>query len=260
MKNDILVHKRITNMDKATFNINTLKVFYCVVQKKIREFFNDENGFTYEDNSFDWDEVDLDYIIKKEIRLHISQLKKIYKGNKSLNEMYDSIRKMKSDIEYESYYDLSGNRLNEKALIIMSLFRKKAIYRSEKEVGFILNEDMADHISNLSIFAKINIDELLKLTTMNEIRLYEYICENNYHDENGNKNVRDEIRKIKIENFKKYFDIPEHYKTNNIEQKFINPAVKGIREKIGIHVRVVKLKLDTKHKNRVSHYRVDVIK
>jgi hypothetical protein len=261
MKNDILINKQITEMPKLDFNINELKIFYCVLQKKIREFFDIETAYEYE--SFDWDNIDeyrLEEIIEEEVIVNMQLLKRIFKGNKSFSEMANKIRKMPLKAEYESYYDEYGNRLKEKALIIIPIFEEIRIYKRHKEIGFKLEYKMIKYITNLEKFSRINIDNIINLTTKYEVRLYEYICENCYYDNKGNKNISDESRKIKSDKFIKYFEIPETYKTNNIDQKFINPAILGLYNKIDIKVNIVKLKLDNNDKKKVSHYRIDVIK
>ena len=79
MKNDILLHKQILEFPKINMNINAQKVFYCVLQKKIRDFFDSDNAYEYD--QFCWETIDditLEEIIEDEVILDITFLKRIF--------------------------------------------------------------------------------------------------------------------------------------------------------------------------------------
>lgn len=258
MKNDILLHKQILEMPKLKMNINAQKIFYCVLQKKIREFFSIETAYEYE--NFNWEDIDecrLQEVIEEEVIIDILLLKKIFPKRTAFKQMCEKIEDIKKEVKYDTYYK-DDDRIKKYETIILPLFEYIKINWKNKYLVFKLNKNMLQYITNLKKFAVINIDNLVKLNTSYEIRLYEYICENNYYDKNGKKLIKDDCRKIKVENFKKYMGINEDYRINNIDNRVLKPAIKGLN-KIGININVIKLKLDSYNKNIVSHYRIDII-
>jgi hypothetical protein len=260
-KNDLLVSKDVTAVQKGDISVNTKKIFYVVLKEKIKEFMQDDFAFN-SDGQLDWNDILINDIISKPMIFTYGMLRKVF-GHKNFEYIRECVDKIKFEVHFKTY--------NSKGAILHKtpLFKDIAFPKYVNEIHFLLNDFMVKHLCNLQKFAKIDITELILLRTDNQIRMYEYICEFNYLDDKGNKLMIDEKRKMKIEKFLEYFGIQDKYisyinennkpvyLTYEIERKIIIPALNGINKYTRYNAKLVKFKLDRYSRNKVTHFRID---
>lgn len=266
-KNELLVSKTIVALPKLDIHINAKKIFYIVLKEKIKQFFNEceyDSSWT-----FDWNNVDIDTVINEPIILRHKRLREIF-GHLTFDEIYPHILKIKKDIIFKTYED--GDLI----IYDMPIFNDIKINVTQRYIKFELNNKLTRHLCSLRKFAVLDISELVKFKTDNQIRMYEYICEHNYLDNKGKKLIGDECRKISVDKFLEYFNIIDKYtyiyksKKNNcednivkydlagIERRIINPSLKAITKHTKYNAKLVKLKADNQDRKRITHFRIDI--
>lgn len=259
MKN-LNLSKQLVEGARIEMSVIASKILYSTIHEKLNQLYSNGYQSSYDNDNkvINWDNVDIDLIMEEEVIINMDILKKIFKKNLSFREMANQIIKIPYVIKLDSKYDDEGNKIKNVLYHAIVMFTDITAYDENKTIGFKFYKGMFDYIVNIKKFARINIDEYLKLKTQYELRMYSLIAENNYYDCDGKKNIKDEARKIKIDDFRKMLSIPEVYKQGHIDQKILNPIQKGFKEKIGYDVTIKKFKLDTNDRKKVTHYRIDV--
>jgi hypothetical protein len=253
-RNELHISKVITEMPMLKMSHNSRLVLYTVLKKIWRIFRNRENYVSKNELTQE------DYeIAKKPIALQLSDLKPLFFKNATYKEIKEHIKKVPLDAEFQTYYDLNGNKKNYLMDTRIALFKEIQFDDKNKEITFNPAERLINYIEALRTFARIDIEEMKNLKGNYQIRAYEFICQNNYIDKNNNKLISDEARKIKMADFRRYFEIPDTYNTGNIDMKVFKPIKKAINKHTKYNITdIKKFKLDPHDKKKVSHYRIDV--
>jgi hypothetical protein len=253
-RNELHVSKLITEMPMLDMSHNSRLILYTVL-KKIWQTFRNREDYVFKDVL-----TKKDYeFAKKPITLGLSDLKYLFSYNATYKEIKDHIRKVPLNAEFKTYYDSFGVKKNYLIDTKIALFTKVQFDDKKKEIIFTPNEHLLNYIEALKTFARIDIEEMKKLKGNYQIRGYELICQNNYVDKSNNKLIDDEARKIKIEDFRRYFEVPDTYNTGNIDMRVIRPLQRAINKHTKYNItNIKKYKLDKKDKKKVSHYRIDV--
>jgi hypothetical protein len=253
-KNELYVSKLITEMPMLEMNHNARLVLYTVL-KKI--WLNFRNRYDYRSKEI---LTKKDYeIAQKPVVLKLPDLRYLFSYNASYKEIKEHIKKVPLVAEFQTYYDSFGVKKDYLIDTTIALFTKIQFDDRKKEVTFTPNEHLINYIEALKTFARIDIEEMKKLKGNYQIRGYELICQNSYVDKKNNKQISDEARKIKVSDFRRYFEIPDTYNTGNIDMRVLRPLQKAINSHTKYNiVAIKKYKLDSQDKKRVCHYRIDV--
>ena len=253
-KNELHVSKLITEMPMLDMSHNSRLILYTVLKKLWQNFRNREDYISKDKLTKE------DYkIAQKPIKLNLADLKYLFSYNASYREIKEHIKKVPLVAEFQTFYDSFGNKQNYLIDTTIALFTKIQYDDKKKEITFTQNEHLIGYIEALKTFARIDIEEMKKLKGNYQIRGYELICQNNYLDKNNKKLVSDTVRKIRIEDFRRYFEIPDTYNTGNIDMRVLRPLKKVINKHTKYNiVAIKKFKLDPLDKKKVSHIRIDV--
>jgi hypothetical protein len=254
-KKEFHVSKLITEMPKLNMSHNARLVLYTVLKKSWQTFINRE-GYISKDIL-----TQEDYeIAKKPITLNLADLKPLFKKRSSFREIKDYILTIPYEARFKTNIDVHGKKRTELLEVKISLFKKVEVSNNAKEITFEPAEYLLNYIESLKTFARIDVAEMKNLTSSNyAIRAYEFICQNNYLDKKNNKILNDEVRKIRVEDFRRYFGIPDTYDTSNIDMRVFKPIKRLINKHTKYNiVDIKKFKLDKKDKKKVSHYRIDI--
>ena len=108
------------------------------------------------------------------------------------------------------------------------------IYDFEYEcINFSLSETFAEIlIEMLDKYTIIEFEELSNISSKYSQRLYEL----------SKRYLKQQRYLMKIDDFKRYFNIPDSYKMGNIDQKILNPAIKELNSKTNINCSIEKKK------------------
>jgi hypothetical protein len=254
-KNELHVSKLITEMPKLNMSHNARLVLYSVL-KKVWQTFRNREDYISKDIL-----TEEDYkIAQRPISLNLSDLKPLFKKNATYKDIKEHIQKVPYEAMFKTNIDSFGVKRNYLLDVKIALFKKVEFDDKNKTITFEPAEYMLDYIEALKSFARIDIKEMKELTSSNyAMRAYEFICQNNYLDKNNKKLVSDEVRKVKIDDFRRYFEVPDTYLLSNIDQKVFKPIKRLINKhtKYDI-VEIKKFKLNSSDKKKVSHIRIDV--
>jgi hypothetical protein len=255
IRNELHVSKLITEMPKLNMSHNARLVLYSVLKKSWKTFRNRKDYISSEILTVE------DYeIAKQPITLKLTDLKSLFSKNASYKGIKEHILTIPYEATFKTYYDSFGEKKDYLMDTKIALFKKVQFDDKNKEIIFTPEEYLLNYIEALKTFAKIDIEEMKKLTSSNyAMRAYEFICQKNYLDKNNNKLVSDEVRKIRVEDFRRYFEVPNSYNAGRIDQRVFAPIKKLINKytKYNI-VSIKKFKLDPRDKKKVSHYRIDI--
>ena len=253
-KNEVHVSKLITEMPKLDMTHNARLVLYSVLKKSWQSFRNREDYISKDILT------EKDYKIAQEpVTLGLSDLKPLFRKNTKFQDIKDHILTIPYEARFKTNIDSYGRKRNELLEVKIALFKKVEVSNNSKEITFTPAEYLLDYIEALKTFAKIDIEEIKNLNSLYAIRAYEFICQNNYLDKNNTKLVSDEIRKVKIEDFRRYFEIPDTYTIANIVQKVFTPIKRLINKHTKYNIVDIKrLKFNPNNKCKVSHIRIDV--
>ena len=253
-KNELHVSKLITEMPKLNMSHNARLVLYTVLKKMWQTFRNREDYISKEVLT------DMDYkLAQKPITLNLSDLKPLFSQKAPFQEIKEHILTIPYEARFKTNIDINGKKRNELLEVKISLFKKVEVSNKNKEITFIPTEYLLDYIEALRTFAKIDIEEMKKLKGNYQVRGYELICQNNYLDKNNKQLISDEVRKIKVEDLRRYFEVPRSYNIGDIDRRVLNPLKKVINKHTKYNIiNIKKFKLDSNNKSKVSHYRIDV--
>ena len=253
-KNELHVSKLITEMPKLDMSHNARLVLYSVLKKSWQNFRKRED-YIFKDIL-----TEEDYkIAQKPVTLCLSDLKPLFKSNSTYKEIKEHILRIPYEAQFKTYYDLFGEKRNYLMDTKVALFKKVQFDDKRKEITFEPADYLLNYIEALKTFARIDIEEMKELNSLYAIRAYEFICQNNYLDKNNNRLISDEARKVKVNDFRRYFEIPETYNASNIEMRVLRPIKKSINKHTKYKIiDIKKLKLDPSDKKKISHYRIDV--
>lgn len=254
MKNEVHVSKLITEMPKLNMSHNARLVLYTVLKKSWQTFRNREDYISKDIlTKEDFEEA------QKPINLKLCDLKPLFKHNATFKEIKEHILKIPYEARFKTYYTLQGKKTNMLMDTKISLFKGVQANDKEKTIMFTPASHLLNYIEALKNFAKVDIEEMKELNGNYAIRAYELICQNNYLDVNNNKLIDDEVRKIRMEDFRRYFEIPKTYNTSNIDMRVLRPIMKAINKHTKYNIiEIKKFKLDVNDKKKVTHYRIDV--
>ena len=253
-RNEIHVSKLITEMPKLKMSHNARLVLYTVLKKSWQTFRN-RNNYISKDilSPEDIEEA------QKPVTLQLSDLKPLFRLNATFKEIKEHILTIPYEAQFKTNIDLQGKKVNEVFEVKISLFKKVVVGNKSKTITFMPSENLIEYIEALKTFAKVDIEEMRKLKGNYQIRGYELICQNNYRDKNNNKLVDDEVRKIRIADLRRYFEVPDTYTTGDIDRRVLEPLKKSINQNTKYNItNIKKYKLDPENKCKVSHYRIDV--
>lgn len=255
----MLIQKDVLEMYKTSFNIHAKKIFYLVLESKKNEIINNEEIYNF-DGTIDYDKLECDEIVENYIGVELKTLKKIFKGRKTFNQIFNYLVNIPYMVKYFSSYDEDGNYLKTPKVRAITIFTDIIPDEEEKIIYFKLYKSFVKKIFPTFQFTNIDVDLLISLKTDFQIRLYEYISEFWYYDNDGNKVISDHMRKMKTEKFKNYFGINNNYNAYDMYSKLFLPAIKAINknEMFDYDISFHKLKLDTQDGKKISHYRIDV--
>lgn len=236
-KNTLLISREVLNMTKIEMKRNAKLLFYTVLREKFCDM--KKRGADMELD------IENDVALQDEIEIPVTitlfHLKKIIKGNKTFKEMLNVIDEVNKQFTLRD----SKNRI---AGWIM-MFRKIIPDYETKTVDFYLLEEAVEYFK-CNNFGKIEMNEMYKIKSEYGVRMYEFICA--HYNKNGK-----EYNAMKIDAFKKYFDIPNHYRQCNIDQKVLTPALREINNNTRFQVGYKKLK-NGKNKREVTHIYLDI--
>lgn len=188
------------------YNPIQLKIFYNIL-------------YVYK-NEVQYAKVDKD----EEICVKLEEIKKI-SGKKHITQDYikEIITKMPNDIKF-----MKGND-----------FWKVGVFEYIKycyeygEIQFKITDKFSEILTEmLDKYTIIEMHNLSKLRSSYSIRLYEL----------GRRYINQKHYAMKIDDFKKYFDVPRSYKMGHIDQKILTPAVKDLISKTDMTCKITKKK------------------
>jgi len=181
---EFLIRNEVIDMPKMEMPKSAKFIFYTALREKALKQIGSE--------------------INSSVVVNYSQMKNVFKGNKTFNEMIMIILKIPKEITFKS----NGK------IISISMFTKYVIDDKEKEIIFNFNEEALKYFNiDDGKFSKIILDELYSMKSDYSIRMYEFACR-----------YSGKI-KMKLDTFKKYFNIPNTYQIKNINQKVLNKAI-----------------------------------
>jgi hypothetical protein len=253
-KEEVHVSKLITEMPKLKMTHNARLVLYAVLKKSWQTFRKREN-YIFKDKLSPEDIKEA----QKPVTLKLYDLKPLFRSNTTFKDIKEHILTIPYEAIFNTNIDINGRKRNELLEVKISLFKKVEVSNKEKEITFQPSDNLIFYLEALKSFARIDIEELKKLRGNYQVRGYEFICQNNYLDKNGNKLIDDEARKIRVEDLRRYFEVPNTYDIGRIDQRVLNPVKKAINKHTKYNiVDIKKFKLDPRNKCRVTHYRIDV--
>jgi hypothetical protein len=254
IRNELHVSKLITEMPKLDMSHNARLVLYSVLKKSWQNFRNREEYISKDTLT------DEDYkIAQKPITLNLTDLKPLFRSNTTYKIIKEHILTIPYEAIFKTNIDSFGNKKNYLMDTKIALFRKVQFDDRNKTITFTPAEYLLNYIEALKTFARIDIEEMKNLNSIYAIRAYEFICQNNYLDKSNNSLISDEVRKVRIEDFRRYFEVPKTYDLSNIGQRVFTPIKKLINKHTKYNiVEIKKFKLDSSDKKRVSHIRIDV--
>jgi hypothetical protein len=251
-KKELHVSKLITEMPKLEMTYNARLVLYTVLKKVWQTFRNDEYSIFTKDVL-----TTEDYIrAQKPITLNLSELKPLFSLNAPFKEIKEHILTIPYEARFKTHIDIYGKYQKDLLDTKISLFSKVQANDKNKEITFKPSDNLLIYLECLKSFAKIDIEELKKLRGNYQIRGYEFVCQNNYLDSDI---VKDEARKIRIMDLRRYFEVPKTYTIGDIDRRVLKPIKNAINQHTKFNItNIKKFKLDPQNKNRVTHYRIDI--
>lgn len=253
-RSELHVSKLITEMPMLKMSHNSRLILYSVL-KKIWRVFRSREDYIFKDVLTTEDIKEA----RKPVTLTLPELKHLFKNNSTYKDIKEHIKKLPLDAEFQTYYDLHGRKRDYLLDTRIALFTEIQFDDKKKEITFTPAMHLVNYIEALKSFAKIDIEEMKRLSGNYQIRGYELICQNNYLDKNNNKLIDDESRKIRIEDIRRYFEIPSTYNIGDIDRRVLNPLKRVINKHTKYNITdIKKFKLDSQNKCKVTHYRIDV--
>lgn len=256
-KKELHVSKLITEMPKIIMTYNARLILYTVLKKVWQTFRNDEYDHS---GKFTKDILTSEDYVKAQrpITLNLGELKPLFSLNASFKEIKEHILTIPYEARFKTHIDVYGKYQKDLMDTKIALFNKVQANDKNKEITFQPSDNLLIYLECLKSFAKIDIEELKKLRGNYQIRGYEFICQNNYLD-NKNSVVKDEARKIRVKDLRRYFEVPDTYTIGDIDRRVLKPVKKAINKHTKFNITdIKKFKLDPQNKNRVTHYRIDV--
>jgi hypothetical protein len=253
-KEEVHVSKLITEMPKLKMTHNARLVLYSVL-KKSWQTFRKRDSYIYKDELSPEDIKEA----QKPVTLKLCDLKPLFRTNTTFKDIKEHILTIPYEAIFKTNIDIQGKKRNELLEVKISLFKKVQVSNKEKEITFLPSDNLIFYLEALKSFARIDIEELKKLKGNYQIRGYEFICQNNYLSRDGDKLIDDEIRKIRISDLRRYFEVPKTYTIGDIDRRVLNPTKKAINKHTKYNiVAIKKFKLDPRNKCRITHYRIDI--
>lgn len=236
-KNTLLISREVLNMAKIEMKRSAKLLFYTVLREKFCDM--KKRGADMELD------IENDVALQDEIDIPVTitykHLKKIIKGNRSFEDMLIAVE------EINKQFTLRDSKNRIAGWVYM--FERADVNHEDKTIDFTLTKSAARYYK-CENFGKIELNEMYKIKTIYGIRLYEFICA--HYNKSSNEHMA-----MKINEFRKYFNIPKDYKQGNIDQKMLKPALREINNNTRFKVEYKKLKNGT-NKRVVTHIYLDI--
>jgi plasmid replication initiation protein len=212
--NELLIKNEVIDMNKIEMSKNAKLVFYTALREKALKQIGSE--------------------LNSSVVINHKQIKQIFKGNKSFNEIIKTIQNIPKEFKV-----VNGNIID-----CVSMFEKYTINKYTKEINFKFTEEALKYfdISNGN-FAKIMLDELYCMKSDYSIRMYEFACR-----------YSGKI-KMKIDTFKNYFNIPDSYDMYEIKRRVFKTSIKEVNNKTRFTLKTKEYKAG----KTVTHIEIEVI-
>jgi plasmid replication initiation protein len=211
--NNLLIKNEVVKMSKIQMKKNAKLIFYIALQQKALSLINSS---------------DEEYNIKKPSIINLETLKKVFKGQKSFKEMVLTIETTPKDFKIQE----------NKTYRIISIFDEIVINTEKKEILFYFSKNSLKYFDvKNGNFTKINLNELILLSSDYSIKMYEVIS--------MYSNLNNSI-KIQFDTFKELFNIQSSYQTKDISTKILKPVINEINKKTKYIINIDKIKNNRK--------------